>query len=284
MSVRLLLSAVAVMICAAVAAAPSFARATLAADQVELVRVEELAGLPVIDQEGSAVGSVEYLTLSLAQGRLSHLLIATAREDLLVVPWDSVRIDEGAPPIVLGATGHQIANAPRLTRDQLAALAEPAVATHVREYWAPASETAALRGARPERAEPPQVRAGAQREADPLALAGSEIVVAITAPVLEIGEALRGSTVFADQGQAIGSIRQIMIDPEQGAVAFAVIDGERGQAAVPPQVLSWTATDALVLRADPALLQRDRALLEQDPASRRALVQLYERFDVRAPW
>jgi sporulation protein YlmC with PRC-barrel domain len=286
MRASLLLSVAAAMSWVAAGAAPAPERATLDPDQIELVRVVELGGLEVVDQEGGSVGSSEYLTLSLAQGRLSHLVISTQRDDLIVVPWGSVRIDEGAPPIVLGATTEQIENAPRLTRDQLATLAQPAVASHVREYWAPASEVAALEGGPPgAEGEAPAAGAGQPHdEQDPLVPAGSEIVVAITAPVLEVDEALRGATVYADQGRAVGSIGEIVIDPEAGAVAFVVIEGERGRAAVPLQVLSWTAADAVVLRADPGLLRRDRGLLEQDLVDRQTLVQLYERFDVPAPW
>jgi sporulation protein YlmC with PRC-barrel domain len=285
----LLLSVAAGITWVAALAAPAAGMAAgmpVPTDQVELVRVADLAGFEVVDQEGGAIGSVEYLTLSLAQGRLSHLLVATPRDGLLVVPWGSVRIDQGAPPIVLGATAQQIETAPRISREELSTLAQPAVVAHVQDYWAPATEVAGLEGAPAEgQVDAPAVGSGQQHEAqDPLVLAGREIVVSITAPVLEVDEALRGATVYADQGREIGSISEIFIDPEQGIVAFAVIDGDRGRAAVPMQVLSWTAEDAVVLRADTGLLQRERELLEGNSVHSRALTALYERFDVPTPW
>jgi sporulation protein YlmC with PRC-barrel domain len=280
----LLLSVAAAITWVAALAAP--AGLPMSSDQIELVRIADLAGFDVVDEEGGSIGSVEYLTLSLAQGRLSHLLIATPRDGLLVVPWGSVRIDQGAPPIVLGATAQQIETAPRISREELSTLAQPAVVAHVQDYWAPATEVAGLEGAPAEgQVDAPAAGPGQQHEAqDPLVLAGREIVVSITAPVLEVDEALRGAAVYADQGREIGSISEILIDPERGIVAFAVIDGDRGRAAVPMQVLSWTAEEAVVLRADTGLLQRDRELLEPHSVNRRALTELYERFAVPAPW
>ena len=148
--------------------------------QARLVATNELIGRSVMTREGEKVGTLEYITLDLDQGNVSHLVVntsdgelqsssgtggasasgpstapsdrqpasqSTGQQDgeLIVMPWSIARIGDG-DTITITATGHHLANAPRLDREQLNRLAEPAMAAYVVDYWAPASELAALEG------------------------------------------------------------------------------------------------------------------------------------------
>ncbi len=133
-------------------------------ETAQLVAADELVGRQVTTQEGEQVGRLEFVTIALEQGAISHLLVDTsgtrfaeggdssgaaagttgAQGELMVVPWHAARVDSQSQQIVVLTTGEQLAGAPRIQREQLAQLTEPAMASYVVEYWAPVSEMAAL--------------------------------------------------------------------------------------------------------------------------------------------
>lgn len=451
-------------------------------EEINLIATDDLIGRDVTTQEGERLGTLAFVTVSLDQGSVSHLVVDTAGTDfapgaqrpgatqpgapqpgtpaqpgtpgepgtpaqpgspaqpgtpdqpgtpgqpgataqpdpttepgadrqaqaaqqdqgnLLIVPWSVVNVDTRSDAVVVAATGRHIMNAPRLEREQLNQLTEPAVASYVIDYWAPASELAALesergqqqnqagqgdrqgdveknrqdRDRRPmeqqESPEDPQLQPDqaqaddpkrmqenrdvgsatdpSTRDADPstrddalaersesapigelaeserrssqqdpgqapgqtpeqarqqaqpqigqtsrqsagggnqVVLVGQEVVAAVTPPMFQLGEQLRGATVLDRSGQEIGEIRQIMIDSRTGDAAFAVIEGtSAGRAPVPLQALEWNAEGTTMLTADASNLQSDQGLTEQPgQASRQELSQLYERFGARPYW
>lgn len=73
---------------------------------------------------------------------------SSSNGNLVIVPWHMADLNAAADGIVVAATGRHLANAPRLEREALNRLTEPAVASYVIDYWAPTSELAALEGQR----------------------------------------------------------------------------------------------------------------------------------------
>lgn len=155
--------------------------------QVKLVAADELIGRDVSTQEGERLGTLLFVTVSLDRGNVSHLIVDTEGTDfapgagaqqgqgdtgstpqsatgqgsgtqgqqggeqnanLLIVPWSVVRMDAAGSDLVVAATGQHLNNAPRLQREELMQLTEPTLASYVIDYWAPASELAALEGSR----------------------------------------------------------------------------------------------------------------------------------------
>ena len=112
----------------------------------QLVSTDELIGRDVVTQEGQQVGTVEFVTVSLDEGNISHLVVDPSNGELLIVPWDSADLDSRPDQVTLTATGRHISSAPRLKRDELNQLTEPAMASYVIDYWAPPSELAAMEG------------------------------------------------------------------------------------------------------------------------------------------
>ncbi|MFW6094715.1 MAG: PRC-barrel domain-containing protein [Pseudomonadota bacterium] len=387
---------------------------------LNLVSSEQLVGREVMTREGETVGRLEFVTIAFEEGTVSHLIVDTAGAatdatgqagagggELLVVPWNIAAMNDDGEGIAIQATGEQIANAPRLRRQELARLAEPDIASYVVDYWAPASELAAMeaqnrqpardpergpdqqqqqreqqqrqrtepqtrsdnpgadRGAPqarmqdrqrvrdPERHDPAmqermreqrpmqrpsgdpqrmqermqreermqeqsrrQAESGtqapapsgdparqqggqterstrAQRRQQPgaggqrMVLVGQEVVTSVAPPMLQVGQQLRGATVTDREGNRLGEIRRIMLDPERGAAAYAIIeDSDAGRAVpVPVQSLEWAAEGATRLNADPSLLQADASLTEpQGRVAREQVGRLYQQFGVSPYW
>jgi sporulation protein YlmC with PRC-barrel domain len=249
--------------------------------------------------------------------------------ELMIVPWRAASIDVaalalepggagtgsaqpgGPPAIVLDATVEQLMNAPRVSRDELATLAQSTIESHVGDFWLPASELAALEGqadqqppagqaqgeTRQSQGAPPDAPEGQQgtqpqsdeprAQRDELVLVGREIVVTVAAPVLPLAETVRGTTVHDLDGNEIGEVTRVMIDVEAGFAAFAVVQGEgryRGDLPVPLQALRWTGDDMALLTVDTARLREDQGLVDQDRVERRRLAELYQRFEARPYW
>ncbi len=73
---------------------------------------------------------------------------------LLIVPFDVATVEPQGGQVIIAATAQLISSAPRLSRSEFNKLTEPAEATYVIKYWAPASEVASLEGQNRNQPEP----------------------------------------------------------------------------------------------------------------------------------
>jgi hypothetical protein len=106
---------------------------------------------------------------------------------------------------------------------------------------------------------------------------------------------MKADAVYAPNGRLIGHVQHVMIDPQRGEVAFALVKegGFLGLApywfAIPVQALAWTpyrggyhlTVTARLLANEPSIPVQTKLPTEISQAE---LAQLYEHFGLRPYW
>lgn len=248
----------------AVGAAPAPAQG--ADPSIPVVSARDLGGQSVRGTDGGILGDVQYVLVRLSDGAVRGLALQPEEDDraqLMIVPWQSVEVASVRDDLRVTAQLVQTQRAPRLGREELAQLTQPATWTTVTEYWAPLATDVAAPGPGADEpraqqgADAPSGRAGADpadageasapseargrsasgapsgqqdptagaggEQAEPLVLVGRRIVTTVSGPEFQLAEELRGAEVVGSGGEEVGEIDDIVIDPRHGHVAYVVI-------------------------------------------------------------
>jgi sporulation protein YlmC with PRC-barrel domain len=141
-----------------------------------------------------------------------------------------------------------------------------------------------------------QARQSAQRRGqgnEPHILIGRGIVTTLFPPMYASATEVRGTEVESADGQFVGEIDRVMIDPDHGYVAYVLIaeggtlGGSEAWIPVPFKALEWSPQGHYTLSVDQQQLTQVQALPKREmPAQVRAqqLERLYERFGVSPYW
>jgi sporulation protein YlmC with PRC-barrel domain len=133
---------------------------------------------------------------------------------------------------------------------------------------------------------------GGQRN-KPHILIGRGIVTTLFPPMYASATEVRGTEVESADGQFVGEIDRVMIDPDHGHVAYVLIaeggtlGGSEAWIPVPFKALEWSPQGHYTLSVDRQQLTQVQALPKREmPAQVRAqqLERLYERFGVSPYW
>ncbi len=131
-------------------------------------------------------------------------------------------------------------------------------------------------------------------QARPVLFVGHEFVGMVETPAVTLDNKLKGSEVVADNGNKIGTIKNIVIDLDHGRVAYALVDAQQNlgigeKVPVPMSALHWSGKGTYTLaQGDKSDLQgaaqdlSDQSLPASVSASK--LSQLYQRFDAQPYW
>jgi sporulation protein YlmC with PRC-barrel domain/cold shock CspA family protein len=267
--------------------------------QVSTIRVtsaSDIVGRAVRDAQGRRVGTVEYIMIDAQNGNVLYAMVGAdgalnLDDKLLAVPWSSVDLTRQA--LQVKKSLDELKTAPQFAPEQLAELTQPTVVARVHDYYlvpnAPAEQQGPAPQAQQERQRPQSSQAN-----QPRLLIGRSIVTTLLAPVLTSAQQIQGTQVENPDGQAVGTIDRVMIDPDHGHVAYVLLEkeqflGMRGAwLPVPFEALRWSMRDqdyivnasADVLQHAPALPHQ--ALPTQVPAAQ--LQQLYADYGVTPYW
>jgi hypothetical protein len=128
---------------------------------------------------------------------------------------------------------------------------------------------------------------------EPHILIGRGIVTTLFPPTYASATEVRGTEVESADGQFVGEIDRVMIDPDHGQVAYVLIaeggmlGGGESWMPVPFQALEWSPQGYYTLSVDRRQLTQVQGLPKREmPAQVRAqqLERLYERFGVSPYW
>lgn len=179
-----------------------------------LMPAGDIVGRQVMDAQGIDLGQIAHIVLDMQSGGLLYALIQPpmAPERLVIMPWQALVIPESVDqPLQAQVSVAQLAQGvPAIERQRLQDLTQPIVQTQITEYY---------------RLAPPQ-----QGQTGPnLVVVDREAVRTVLPPPVPIEETLRGATVETAQDQPLGAIRDVVIDPRHGRVAYVLVEPGTGE-------------------------------------------------------
>jgi sporulation protein YlmC with PRC-barrel domain len=272
--------------------------------KINVTSASDIVGHPVRDIQGRQVGTVEYIMLDAQNGNVLYAIIGAngalkMGDKLLAIPWSA--IDLQRQTVQVDRSLDELKGAPQFAPDQLADLTQPMVVADISDYYLVPNTQAeqGTSGAQSEQSrQSRQSQQSRQQQGSqanqPRLLIGRNIITTLIAPVLTSAQQVQGTQVEGPDGQVLGTIDKIMIDPDHGHVAYVLLEKERfpGMGSqwlpVPFKALRWSMSDqtyALNISADQ--LQRLPSLPHQNlPAqvSASQLQQLYADYGVTPYW
>ena len=141
-----------------------------------------------------------------------------------------------------------------------------------------------------------QARQSDQRRgqgSEPHILIGRGIVTTLFPPMYASATEVRGTEVESADGQFVGEIDRVIIDPDHGYVAYVLIaeggmlGGSKAWIPVPFQALEWSPQGHYTLSVDQQQLTQVQGLPKRELPSQvrvQQLEKLYERFGVSPYW
>ncbi|MGE4048764.1 MAG: PRC-barrel domain-containing protein [Acetobacteraceae bacterium] len=300
--------------------------------QLPVVPASQIVGRAVVDPQGRDAGRIRTLIIDTATGQINYVLIGSRGDfnldaDYAVAPWRVLHGFMGNGAVRLNVSADKLANGPQVNQRAMAYLNEPSALQDVMGYygygyggnwgaygragypWAwgapygyygygynnrPYGYNAA--GAYDNRPPNADDLVSNPPGGTGLAVNTNGIVSALTSSQTMSADALRSISVHARNGDMVGDVDQVVIDPVHGMVAFLLI--KRGGFlgldpswfAIPVEALSWSRSD------NQYQLTVNERRLDQVPAipayqgnltndiSARSLAQLYSIFGVTPYW
>jgi len=267
--------------------------------QIPIVAADRIVGRPLVDQQGHDAGQIATLLLDTSNGSIEYVLIGSRGNfnlngRLAVVHWSVLREPLGDGPITIDVPAQKLATGPRVSINALSVLDQAPfrreIAGDYAYRWRPGYPNAYYGG-----------YGYGGRYAAPVIVENGEshnpVASALKSPNSASPRALRGvSVVNAGNGNPVGTIDQVMIDPSHGQVAFVLV--KRGGFlglnpawfAMPVEALNWSSpndafratVDASELKNVPPVPANAANLTEH--VNRSALARLYTDFNLRPYW
>ncbi|MBN8926029.1 MAG: hypothetical protein BGO51_23705 [Rhodospirillales bacterium 69-11] len=261
-----------------------------ASDWIRVTSAENLVGRDVRTKDGKDAGRIDGIVLDIPQGDVVYLLIGSGGQldignDRIAVPFGvlqtPVPADEDAAVVVNQDLG-KLRDGKRISNDRYGDLGNESTMKQVYGSYGIGMPSGYLVPPMPGR---DQHRYMLVRPDEVSMLGDSGNMRA---------QNVRGTDVLRPNGDDVGEIDQVVIDPASGRVPYLLLSSGgflgigNDWVPVPPQALSWSSDkDAFVLKdkgLDPTAMQ---ALRKSDLPARVARTQvqtLYERFDVTPYW
>jgi sporulation protein YlmC with PRC-barrel domain len=273
--------------------------------KIHVTSANDIIGRPVRDAQGRQVGTVEYIMIDAQNGNVLYAMVGgdgalNMGDKLIAVPWSAIDLQRQA--VQVDRSLDELKAAPQFAQDTLAELTQPTVVARVHDYYlvpnrqAEQGTSASQSGQeRPSRqAQQESQRQQSSQANQPRILIGRNIITTLLAPVLTSAQQMQGTGVEGPDGQVLGRIDKIMIDPDHGYVAYVLLEkarflGMEGQwLPVPFKALRWSMSDqTYALNTSAEQLQRIPSLPHQDlptQVSASQLQQLYADYGVTPYW
>lgn len=261
---------------------------------LRVVAAGALIGERVRDRAGEAAGEVAAVLIDTVDARARWVMVASGGvlgigEALAAVPWQVVDFGRGGREVRVRVDKQALVTAPKVDRDRLVELADPARMGGVLDYYA--AVAAAPRDAPPPEG-PADRRARSEWAGVPTLVVSRQGITTLMPPAAT-DEPL-GDRVRSAAGEEVGRIDELVVEAETGRVAYALLArggflglGEQW-APIPFPALAWSPvmrSYTLARGLSPARMQgfpRQRDL----PAAigRGQLAQLYRLYGVRPYW
>ncbi len=228
----------------------------------QLEKANQLIGAKVLDNQGKRLGTIKEVVLTPDRSAIDYAVLSYGgywgvAQKYFAVPWAQFQVRPGEKVLVLNVNGKDLANVKGFDKD----------------HW-------------PATADPRWMERGSASAAAPMT------------PMTDLKyrrvSELLGLTIRDAQNQDLGRLRDIMIDTQQGKVAYGVLSLRSGLVAADKDmaVVPWSVLE-IMPQAGIARLNVDRQTLDAiafndrnfpnlaDPQYSR---QLYERFNVTPYW
>lgn len=265
--------------------------------KLNVTSASDIVDRPVRDSQGRRAGTVKYIMIDAQNGDVLYAIIDAGMalnigQNLVAVPWSAVDLQQQA--LMVNKTLDELQAAPNFPPDQLARLSQPAVVSLVYDYYLTPKDQAQQGFQQQER----QTQQGMQKQqrqaAQPRILVGREIVTTLVDPLLTSAQEIRGTQVESRDGEAVGEIDKVIIDPDHGHVAYVLLAQEESSSGksqwmpVPFKALEWSMQNQnYTLQASTEQLQSMPRLPKQNlPAQVSAahVRQLYTQFNLKPYW
>jgi sporulation protein YlmC with PRC-barrel domain len=255
---------------------------------VSVTSAQDIAGRALRDLQGREAGRIRSVIIDLERGDAAYVLVSSAGaldigEAHVAVPFSALHLshDEDITNVSLGVD--RIAAGPRFDPAHLDELGEPGRVGQIYGHYAIPTPSGYVL--------PPS----SERDSHPNRFMLIRPIETVRlGPSWTLARDVRSETVKAANGDTIGEIDRIMIDPSTGRIAYLLLSrgsflgiGE-GWVLIPPQAIAWSSqADAFTLKDSTAQPERIGGLRHDDvPAQvqRHQLQALYERYGVTPYW
>ncbi len=114
--------------------------ATAAGPGPAIMAASTIDGDHVLSAEGEQVGKLKEIMLDVQSGRIAYAVMASGGvlgigEKLLAIPWHALTLDTTRKCFVLNVTSAQVNDAPGFDKEHWPAMADPAWAASLHEYY-----------------------------------------------------------------------------------------------------------------------------------------------------
>ena len=260
-------------------------------DWVQLTSADHLVGRDVRSKDGKQAGEIDGLVLDLPQGRVIYALIGSGGDldignDRIAVPFQALRtpLSGSDAPVVISQDLSKISSGTRVTEDRVADLgSQERMKPDLRRVWN--CHAARLCCA-----------SSAERDLHPYryVLLRPDQSHIMGSGAGARAQDIRGSEVQRSNGDTLGEIDQVMIDPARGRIAYLLLSSGgflgigNDWLPVPPEAVAWSPDkDAYVLNdknVKPAAMQVLHKTDLPGEVQRAQLEALYQRFNLRPYW
>ena len=282
-----------------------------------LADAESLMGAKVESQDNQEIGSVKYLMIDPADGQVLLALVQRPHQmdKFIAVPWRKLDVahwqaGESNGSIALMAPAQVAKNATTYSINDVARLTTPIAQTEMYNVYgvpvpgnqAQSNDSQGNRQAMNEGSAKDDAGGqanGSEQQMNaksmPFLFVGHEFVGTVNSPAVTLDNKLKGAEVVAQNGQKVGTIKNIVIDLDAGQVAYTLINTEQNlgigeqSVPVPMTALAWSDQGTYRLeKGEKSNLQgaaeafSDQSLPADIQSSK--LDQLYQRFDAKPYW
>lgn len=266
------------------------------ASMINVASASDLIGRRVHDTRSRHTGTVEYLMIDAQNGDVLYALIGSGgaldiSDNLIAVPWQAVELKRRA--LTVNKTLDELKTAPHFSPDRLTELTQPAVVSLIHNHYL-VPEGREQPGAKQQQAPQGQQERQARQGSQPRLLIGREMITTLVEPILTTAQGMQGRQVTGMNGQMVGEIDQVLIDPDHGHVAYVLLAqaqflGMGGQwLPVPFEALEWSMSNQNYLLTVSVDKLRRMPLLPRQTLPTRVptanLQQLYAHYNVTPYW
>jgi sporulation protein YlmC with PRC-barrel domain len=255
---------------------------------VAVTSAQDIAGRMLRDPQGREAGRIQSVIVDLDRGNAVYALIGSAgalniSESHVAVPFSALHLSHDEDVMNVSVSLDRIAAGPRFDPTHLDELGEPGrVGQIYGHYGIPTPSGYVL---------PPSGERAFHPDRFVLVRPGETVRLG---PTWSLAQDVRGGAVRAANGDTIGEIDRIMIDPSTGRIAYLLLSrggflgiGEEW-VPIPAQAITWSDQDrAFTLKGGAAQPERIAGLQHDEvPAQvqRNQLQALYERYGVIPYW
>ena len=302
---------------------------------IPVVPAGKLINRQLRDERGFDAGRIDAVVLDTQNGAVDFVLIAGSgpfdlNGQIIAVPWSALATpipDNG--PITIKISADKLVHAPRLNPNAVTAVLQPRMRNDVYGYWgypyppygpygrlapygygygrgagvvagapvAPAAGPASGEGSsnQPQNAEQ-QSQTQQQLVSNGLVIGAGGVFSALQSSTTSSASGLKSADVYAANGDLIGHLDQVMIDPQHGETAFVLVErgGFLGLSprwyALPIEALAWSPYEGGYRLTVPEQKLDNQASVAVDEihlpnrVQAKELAQLYRQFEIRPYW